>query len=152
MTKLYVGYDRFGVEGVNEEFIQFVFDVVITKLKLDPDSDAGIVITDDEKMRSLNKQYRNKDKTTNVLSFGYLETLGEGMPAEDKTYLGDIFMSYKLVESEARELGITPKDRFTHLFVHGLLHLAGQHHDNEKQAQKMEDMEDEIIALIADTE
>jgi probable rRNA maturation factor len=111
------------------------------------------VITDDVKMRELNKQYRNKDKATNVLSFGYLETSKEEkIPTEDKNYLGDIYMSHSLISSEARDLEISPKDRFAHLFVHGLLHLVGHHHDNEKQAQRMEGLEDEILAAISQAE
>lgn len=152
MARVYVGYDKYGVEGVNEEFIQFVFDVVVSMIKIDAESEVGMVITDDAQMQALNKQYRNKDKTTNVLSFGYKETATEQMPVEDKNYIGDVYMSHKLVASEAKDLGVTPKQRFTQLFVHGLLHLAGHHHDDDKQAAKMEAMEDEILEVIATAE
>ncbi len=153
MTHVYVGYDKYGVEGVDEDFIQFVFDVVIGVTKLHPESEAGIVVTDDEQMKKLNKQYRNKDQATNVLSFGYAETAKDAaLPADDKNYLGDIYISHSMVTAEAKEMDIKPKQRFTQLFVHGLLHLVGMHHDNEKQAQKMEDLEDQILTLIMDAE
>lgn len=153
MAKVYVGYNKYGFEGVNEEFIQFVFDVTVSIAKLHPDSEVGLVVAEDDQMRSLNKQYRGKDKTTNILSFGYLETSGENnIPGEDKYYLGDIFISYPLVMSESGELGMTPKERFTHLFVHGLLHLSGTHHHTPTEEKKMESLEDEIITAIASAE
>jgi probable rRNA maturation factor len=153
MSKVYIGYDKFGLVGVDDEFIQFVFDVVVSMAKLNPDAEAGVVLATDETMQKLNMQYRGKDKSTNVLSFGYLETAqGDAIPAEDKNYLGDIYMSHQLITSESKDLEITPKERFAQLMVHGLLHLSGMHHDTPKQASKMEDLEDQILATLQGVE
>ena len=153
MTKVYIGYDQYGIEGVNNEFIEFVFDVVAGMAKLHPDAEVGVVVTDDDQMQQLNRQYRGKDYPTNVLSFGYTETAkGDGMPVDDKHYLGDIYMSRRLVTDEAKEMKISSRARFAHLFVHGLLHLAGMHHDTQAQAEKMEELEDTILAKIGESQ
>lgn len=152
MTKVYIGYDKYGIPGVDNEFIEFVFDVVVSMTKLDPEAEVGLVVTDDAQMQSLNLQYRGKDYPTNVLSFGYAETaMDDFVPADDKQYLGDIYMSNTRITQEAEEMKITPKSRFAHLFVHGLLHLSGMHHDTDSQADKMEELEDQILAKIEES-
>lgn len=153
MAKIFLGFDKYGIEGVDREFIEFVFDVFVSMMKLTDKSEAGLVVTSDEQMRKLNNQYRGKDKSTNVLSFGYLETSVDGqVPAEDKHYLGDIYISYAITLDEAREMGVAPKERFTHLFVHGLLHLVGMDHETEAETKKMEAKEDEILAAVLGAE
>ncbi|MEZ4210351.1 MAG: rRNA maturation RNase YbeY [Patescibacteria group bacterium] len=153
MSRVYLGYEKYGLEGVDSEYVQFIFDVVVSMVGLDEDAEVGLVLTDNEQMHRLNKKYRGKDKPTNVLSFGYAETKDEvEIPNEDKHYIGDVYMSYTLVTEEAEEMNIKVKQRFSQLFVHGLLHLAGIHHDTEKDADRMEAMEDEILGQIGAAE
>jgi len=149
VTRVYVGYAEFGLENVDDEFIQFIFDVAVSLSKLDAEAEIGLVITDDEHMRKLNLQYRGKDSTTNVLSFGYLETSSEGFVAPgDEHYVGDIYISRPKVMEEAKEMGITERDRFLQLFVHAILHLAGMDHLTDLDAETMEALEDVIIAKV----
>ena len=149
MAEVYIGYDKYGVEGVNDAFIRLIFDVVVDMVKLNEDAEVGVVVTDDSQMQALNKQYRGKDYPTNVLSFGYQETVKEDFfSKEDQQYLGDIYLSNTRIVSEADEMKISPRSRFAQLFVHGLLHLAGMHHDTEKEALQMEDLEDQILAKL----
>lgn len=149
MAKVYIGYDQYGLEGVDDEFIQFVFQVVIGLTKLSSDSEVGLVVTNDEHMRQLNRQYRDKDQPTNVLSFAYTETNPkEFVSRGDENYVGDIYISYDQVVGQAKEDTVTLKQEFTRLFVHGLLHLAGIHHDDTKATERMEELEDEAIRHI----
>ena len=149
MAHVYVGYDEYGLEGVDDEFIQFIFDIVVSLTKLDPDSEAGLVVTSDERMQQLNKQYRGKDSSTNVLSFGYAETTPEEfMDPGDENYIGDIYMSRAKILEEAKAAGISDRERFVRLFVHGALHLAGMNHEIESEAISMEDLEDKIVDQV----
>lgn len=149
MARVYVGYDDYGLEGVDLELIQFIFDVVISMTALDGESEVGMILATDEHIRKLNKNYRGKDQSTNVLSFSSLEVgVGDPMPQDTGNYLGDIYISRNLVEREAKKLGVAPKQEFARLFVHGLLHLAGMDHDKAAATKKMEALEDKILSQI----
>ena len=110
---------------------------------------ASVLFTDDARVHELNREWRGKDKPTNVLSFPMLErgdllALEPGGPPE---MLGDIALALETCEREAAEKGIPLTDHVTHLLVHGLLHLAGHDHvDSDEQAEAMERIE---IAALA---
>lgn len=90
--------------------------------------EVSIAIIGDRKMRSLNKQYRNLDKTTNVLSFS--QTEGEGMVVNsDKLILGDVIISYPVVIEEASRENKLVDDKICYWVAHGLQHLLGKHHE-----------------------
>jgi probable rRNA maturation factor len=149
MARVYVGYNEFGVEQVDDEFIQFIFDVAVSMTKLSSDSEAGLIITSDEEIKKLNSKYRGKDKTTNVLSFAYLETTTKDfVQPGDENYIGDVYISRERLVDEAKNLKISEKERFVQLFVHGLLHLAGLDHEGDKEAEAMENLEDRIVSQV----
>ncbi len=149
MAKVYVGYETYGLEGIDDELVQFIFDVVISLTKLDSESEAGLILATDKRMRELNKKYRDKNALANILTFTYAESTPKEMrSAEDKNYLGDIFISRAELIREAKAQKVSYKERFVHLFAHGLLHLAGIHHPNEKAAMRMEKLEDKVIELV----
>lgn len=102
------------------------------------ESEVSIVLTDDAEIHSLNRQYRNIDKPTNVLSF----ELG------DDVLLGDIYISLDTVKREAKDMGITVEEHTAHMVVHGVLHLMGYDHMNDKDARKMEAKEVKALAKI----
>lgn len=107
-----------------------------------PRYQASVMLTDDAQMRSLNAQFRNKDKATNVLSFP------SGQPDQTRgtTSLGDIALGYETVVDEAARDGKTVPDHLAHLLVHGLLHLLGYDHLTPEEAEEMEALEVEILA------
>jgi len=98
--------------------------------------ELSILLTDDAHIRTLNRDYRGKDKATNVLSFPVPP------PAP---LLGDIVLAYETVRKEAQEKQICLEDHLTHLIIHGWLHLQGYDHQTEAEARKMESLE--ILAL-----
>lgn len=97
------------------------------------DAPIELIITDNETIRELNAQYRNKDKPTDVLSFP-IEQAIPGMP------LGSVVISEAYVSEKAAEFGHQPSDELALLFIHGLLHLLGYDHeiDHGEMRQKEE--------------
>ena len=92
----------------------------------------SIILIDDEKMRHLNKQYRNLDKTTDVLSFAYEDN--EKLDFEIR-HLGEIFISIPKMQEQAQEYGHSEKRELSFLVVHGLLHLLGYDHTLGKKEE-----------------
>jgi probable rRNA maturation factor len=95
--------------------------------------------------QALNREWRSKDKATNVLSFPF--ELPEGW--EDKQqFLGDLVICLPVLEAEASEQGKTLSAHLAHLLVHGLLHLQGYDHETEAEAQEMESFEALILSQV----
>jgi probable rRNA maturation factor len=103
-------------------------------------AEVNIVIVDAIAGRALNKQFRNKNYATNVLSFPY-----EPAPHERSDLLGDIVFCAPVVAREAAEQGKSLRDHYAHLTVHGTLHLLGYDHMNDADAQRMEMLERRIL-------
>jgi len=112
---------------------------------------ASLLFTVDEEVQVLNREWRTKDKPTNVLSFpmmtrAELEALTQQGGPE---MLGDVALAWETCAREAEEKGITLEAHAAHLIVHGLLHLAGHDHvDGEAQAEAMEALEIKALAQM----
>jgi probable rRNA maturation factor len=107
-----------------------------------PDAELSILITGDEEVRSLNRQYRGEDRITDVLSFSQLE--GEGVEA-GYNLLGDVVISWDRAVSQGAEFGHGTPPELRRLLVHGVLHLFGyDHEDNGAEADRMREMEDKF--------
>jgi probable rRNA maturation factor len=106
-------------------------------------TEVSVLLTDDAEQQELNKRWRSIDKSTNVLSFPQIE------PFEPVSgLLGDITLARETVAREADEMGITFEAHFTHLVVHGFLHLLGYDHIEDDEAEEMEGLETEILAAL----
>jgi probable rRNA maturation factor len=103
-----------------------------------------VVLADDAFVRELNRDYRGMDKPTNVLSFSNDE-LPRLFKKSECYHLGDIVLAYETLEREALAQTKRPRDHATHLLVHGILHLLGYDHINDKDAISMEKMEIKIL-------
>lgn len=117
---------------------------VISALQKDyPQLEQLIRIVDDKEIQALNKQYRDQDKATNILSF----------PAEqydflDYDCLGDLVVCASVVEQEAKAQDKTLEQHWAHLIVHGILHLQGFDHLNDDEANEMECLEIKILEAM----
>jgi probable rRNA maturation factor len=100
---------------------------------------VAIRLVDEQEGRTLNSEYRGKDYATNVLSFPY-----EAEPL----LMGDLVICPAVVAREAAEQGKPLAAHYAHLTVHGMLHLRGWDHENEGDAQAMEDEERKILAAL----
>ena len=107
--------------------------------------EVAVRLTSDDEVRTLNRQYRDKDKPTNVLSFpmvqpDLLETVTQNSD-DGEVILGDIVLAHGVCAAEAIERQVSVEDHATHLIVHGVLHLLGYDHQGDVPAEAMEDME-----------
>lgn len=112
------------------------------------DAVIEMIIVDDPFIRNINREYRGKDRATNVITFSYLSTPDETdivEPPDADTSAGEIYISYETLEREANEKGVEPGSLFLRLGVHGLLHVVGHVHDNDDEAQRMEREERRIL-------
>jgi len=100
--------------------------------------ELSLVLSDDAQVRVLNRDYRGKDKATNVLSFAQVGAL-----------LGDIVLARETVAREALAKGVTFEAHLTHLIMHGWLHLQGFDHAGEAEAAEMESIEIAALATLA---
>jgi len=112
----------------------------------------SLVMADDEEVHALNRQWRAKDKATNVLSFPMLsreEVLRAARDTGAPGMLGDMILAHGVCTREAAEKGVSVEVHATHLIVHGLLHLAGYDHElGEAEAEEMENLERKALALM----
>lgn len=109
-------------------------------------AEVSVVLTDDATVRVLNRDYRDRDTPTNVLSFANLEDLNAPeLPDDVPVLLGDIVLARETVLGEAAQQGKVPDHHLSHLCVHGLLHLLGYDHLADTDAAAMEDLERRIL-------
>ena len=106
---------------------------------------VDVLLTDDAEIRRLNRDFRKQDKATNVLSF---PTSLMPVPPGEMAHLGDIVLAHETVAREAAEAGKTIADHTSHLLVHAMLHLLGYDHENDVDAEIMEQKEREILARL----
>lgn len=130
-----------GLEAVAETAIRKALE--LSEAEVTGVAEVSVVLTDDAEQRDLNKEWRGFDKSTNVLSFPQLEPFG---PVEG--IVGDITLALGTLEKEAEEMGITFEAHFTHLVVHGFLHLLGYDHIEDEDAEEMEGLETEILSSL----
>lgn len=114
--------------------------------------EISVRLATDDEVQTLNKQYRQKDKPTNVLSFpmvqaDLLDTIDQNSD-DGEVLLGDIVLAYGVCAREAEERNIPIADHATHLIVHGTLHLLGYDHLEEGEAEAMEAIEIDALASL----
>ena len=118
---------------------------------LDATVEIAVRLTSDAEVRTLNRQYRQRDQPTNVLSFPMVQP--DLLPAlansdDGEILLGDIALAYETCAREAAERGVTVEAHAAHLIVHGTLHLLGHDHMNEGEAEAMEAIERDAMASL----
>ncbi|KQU62102.1 rRNA maturation RNase YbeY [Sphingomonas sp. Leaf339] len=114
--------------------------------------EISVRLTSDEEVHGLNRQYRDKDKPTNVLSFpmvqsDLIDTISQNSD-DGEVLLGDIVLAHGVCVAEADERGIAVETHASHLMVHGVLHLLGYDHMNDDEAEAMEEIEREALGTL----
>lgn len=114
--------------------------------------EISVRLTDDEEVRALNRDYRGKDRPTNVLSFpmiqpDLIDTITQNSD-DGEVLLGDIVLAHGVCLAEAAERGVSVADHATHLIVHGALHLLGYDHMTDSEAEAMEEIERQALAAL----
>jgi probable rRNA maturation factor len=135
---------RFRAE-VDQRSLQRVAEEVLRQEQVAEATELSLIVTDDETVHKLNRQFRSVDAPTDVLAFG---AGGEGKfvsAPESPPYLGDVVISYQRALAQAEELGHTVSEELKLLVTHGILHLLGYDHQEEAAARKMREKEERIL-------
>ena len=129
-------------------YLKKVIETTLRYIDTQSDCEMGIACVNHDESHKLNLQYRGKDKPTNVLSFP--SDLPDEMAQILDTFpLGDLVICIPVVLQEAIEQNKTPIEHFTHMLVHGTLHLMGYDHEtSEQDAEEMEALEIQILAKL----
>ena len=115
---------------------------------IEGESELAVMLTDDAGIRTLNANWRGIDKPTNVLSFPALAPTAAPQPGDPPRMLGDIAIAYETLRREADDESKSFADHLSHLAIHGYLHLVGYDHENEADAEAMEQLERDILARL----
>ena len=112
-----------------------------------PDAELSILVVDDPGIREINRDYLDRDRPTNVISFAMQEGEGAGVHPD---VLGDVVISADTCARHAEEAGISFEEELWFLLLHGILHLLGYDHErgSEEDAHIMEEREKDVFALI----
>ena len=119
--------------------------IVSTILDQEKMSDCviNLRLLNDKEMRKLNMQFRQKDKTTNVLSFP-----NDDISVKQTKNIGDIAISIEYVKAEAKKEGKTFDDHIIHMLAHGVYHILGYDHENNENAVIMENKEIQTLKKV----
>lgn len=114
--------------------------------------EVSVRLTSDDEVHALNRDYRYKDRPTNVLSFPMIQpdllaSVGENSD-DGEVLLGDIVLAYGVCVAEAGERGVSVADHAQHLIVHGMLHLLGHDHMDDAEADAMEAIERDAMTAL----
>lgn len=125
-----------------------LIDAAITAYRaaagITPPAELSLLLTSDEEIRDLNKNWRGRDEATNVLSF----PLDAPFCEQGTRPIGDVVLAFETVAREAGERGIPVSQHAAHLVVHGVLHLLGYDHENDSQARSMETLEVQVLNAL----
>ena len=128
--------------GPLEELIEKVIRKTLEEKQIQQEGEVSIALVDNDYIQQLNKDYRQKDCPTDVLSFPM-----DGVEAGEGEYLllGDIIISLEKAQEQAKDYGHTLERELGFLTVHGMLHLLGQDHQEEEEARLMEQEQENIL-------
>jgi probable rRNA maturation factor len=132
------------VSAPDDDFIRAWITRALEASAKHPGADVSVRIVDAAEMRVLNRDYRDKDKPTNVLSFPAGPVAG--LPAAEPVPIGDIVICADVVGDEAEAQAKPLLDHWAHMLVHGTLHLLGFDHERDAEALEMEALETRILA------
>lgn len=137
-----------GKELVEPLDIEGLASFVLTEMKCPQSTDVSISFVTNERIHELNRDYRNMDKPTDVLSFEC-----DNIPFEDENIddaveyeLGDVIIATDVALAQTEEFGTTFEEEISLLIVHGLLHLCGYDHIEDDEAEIMEALEQKLLS------
>lgn len=139
----YIDDDNLCEKSYEEDYMR-ILQKTLQHLHIEDDIELSCIIVDDKRIHEINRDYRNIDRSTDVISFALEDSVEfyiEGMPRA----LGDIFISYDHAKMQAEEYGHSVYREMCFLFMHGILHLLGYDHMEEDEAKEMFALQNEIL-------
>ncbi len=111
---------------------------------------VNLCLSNNQNVRKLNAEFRGLDKPTNVLSFANIddEEFVSDLKTAKEAEIGDIIIALETLQEETKQKNIALEHHFAHLLVHGILHLFGYDHQNDDEAEEMEQIEIEILKQL----
>ncbi|MGE3611846.1 MAG: rRNA maturation RNase YbeY [Bacteriovoracaceae bacterium] len=136
--------------NIASEVMEKLVERKIIKSKVSQMS-VSLLICGDAKIKQINKEFRQKDKVTDVLSFPSLDNLRNSHLKTHEIFLGDLAICHGATKRQAKEFSISYFDEFIHLFFHGVIHLLGYDHEiSEKEEKLMQKWEDLALKLFSE--
>lgn len=131
------------------EQVEDLLEFTANAEKVSPDAELSVTFVTNERIQEINKEYRQKDKPTDVISFA-LQEMGEGeieihYEEDAPSILGDIIISVPMAKEQAEDYGHSIERELGFLAVHGFLHLLGYDHETDEQEKEMFDKQKEIL-------
>ncbi len=137
--------DQTGQKKNLEKLFREVFAHTLESLGKDGTYEVSLSLVSDAEQRTLNKEYRGIDRSTDVLSFAYHESEDCPLPVDD---IGSITISTAIAKKQAREFNHPFEREVAFLFIHGLLHLFGYDHQTSEEASEMFDLQNRILNTL----
>lgn len=145
-------YNETSYDKYNEEYFLKLSEVIFNHLKLNNYFIFDITIVTLDEIHRINKEYRNIDRPTDVISFAFEDEVeGENKIIRNDNLprtLGEIFICYEKCQMQSEEYGHSLDREIAFLFTHGVLHLLGYDHMNEEDEKEMFKIQDEIMDLL----
>ena len=153
MIKINNEQEKVVFSNENADLIEEIYLYMLKQEDLSDKAEVSLVLTDNEEIRLLNKEYRNIDSATDVLSFPIYEAkeleLLKNKVSEEEILLGDIVISMEKVTEQSEDYGHSFQRELMYLFVHGMLHLLGHDHLEEDEKREMRSREEGILEKFA---
>lgn len=150
-VRLAAGWPEHDWEALARDAVAAAFDEAGLALLVGGETpvEVSLLLTDDETVRCLNRDYRGKNKATNVLSFPQIDgDVAAAAAQAPALLLGDIALAFGVCSSEAAMRGIALHAHVTHLVAHGALHLVGHDHQDDDEAETMERIETRVMRRL----
>jgi probable rRNA maturation factor len=130
--------------SVSEEWLESIARRVL-KAEGVGAAELSVAVTDDETVRSLNREYAGEDAVTDVLSFSQREGEEFAAPPDGVPPLGEVIIAYPQAARQARERGSSAETEVARLLIHGILHLLGYDHAEQEDERRMRAREEELV-------
>lgn len=134
---------------LSEDEVCAIAAYVLAAEGVERDVEISLSYVDEDEMHELNHQWRDIDRTTDVLSFECDSAFDEDIPVDEVLELGDIILAPEVIVRQAPGFGNDPADECRLMLVHGLLHLLGYDHIEDDEAEEMEAREDALLRELA---
>ncbi len=136
-------------EHLPEEWLYRLVEETLAAGGINSPVELSLVITNNRKMRQLNRKFRGIDRTTDVLSFALTEdNTPFPMPPDSPLYLGEVIISYPQAVKQAEEYHHPVPKEIALLIIHGVLHLLGYDHEEPEQERRMRALEERILSQM----
>lgn len=132
--------NNYPIEASYEDTMKSIASLALKKEGLKDNYEVGLTYVSKDEIKDLNREYRDIDKVTDVLSFPLIEDF-----LSDETLLGDVVISYEVAEEQAKDYGHSLEREIMFLFTHSILHLLGYDHIDDEDRVIMEERQREIL-------